>query len=252
MSYSPLTPLDGRVAIVTGGARGIGFETAKALKENGATVVIVDINAELGAKASKELGIGFFQADLTQLDQVTSLASDIQHQHGRIDIAFNNAGVCVNVPSEECSGEDWRRVIDINVNAVFYCCREFGKVMLKQGKGSIINTASMSGIISNTPQPQSAYNASKAAVIMLTKSLAGEWASRGVRVNAIAPGYIGTEMTKIGMSNESWYKVWKEMTPMGRVGELREVAAPVVFLASDASSYFTGSVLTMDGGYTCW
>ena len=252
MSYSPLTPLDGRVAIVTGGARGIGFETAKALKENGATVVIVDINAELGAKASKELGVGFFQADLTQLDQVTNLASDIQHQHGRIDIAFNNAGVCVNVPSEECSGEDWRRVIDINLNAVFYCCREFGKVMLKQGKGSIINTASMSGIISNTPQPQSAYNASKAAVIMLTKSLAGEWASRGVRVNAIAPGYIGTEMTKIGMSNESWYKVWKEMTPMGRVGEPREVAAPVVFLASDASSYFTGSVLTMDGGYTCW
>jgi len=252
MSYSPLTPLDGRVAIVTGGARGIGFETAKALKENGATVVIVDINAELGAKASKELAVGFFQADLTQLDQVTSLASDIQHQHGRIDISFNNAGVCVNVPSEECSGEDWRRVIDINLNAVFYCCREFGKVMLKQGKGSIINTASMSGIISNTPQPQSAYNASKAGVIMLTKSLAGEWASRGVRVNAIAPGYIGTEMTKIGMSNESWYKVWKEMTPMGRVGEPREVAAPVVFLASDASSYFTGSVLTMDGGYTCW
>jgi NAD(P)-dependent dehydrogenase (short-subunit alcohol dehydrogenase family) len=252
MSYSPLTPLDGRVAIVTGGARGIGIETAKALKENGATVVIVDINAELGAKASKELEVGFFQADLTQLDQVTNLASDIQHQHGRIDIAFNNAGVCVNVPSEECSGEDWRRVIDINLNAVFYCCREFGKVMLKQGKGSIINTASMSGIISNTPQPQSAYNASKAAVIMLTKSLAGEWASRGVRVNAIAPGYIGTEMTKIGMSNESWYKVWKEMTPMGRVGDPREVAAPVVFLASDASSYFTGSVLTMDGGYTCW
>ena len=252
MSYSPLTPLDGRVAIVTGGARGIGFETAKALKENGATVVVVDINAELGAKASKELEVGFFQADLTQLDQVTNLASDIQHQYGRIDIAFNNAGVCVNVPSEECSGEDWRRVIDINLNAVFYCCREFGKVMLKQGKGSIINTASMSGIISNTPQPQSAYNASKAAVIMLTKSLAGEWASRGVRVNAIAPGYIGTEMAKIGMSNESWYKVWKEMTPMGRVGEPREVAAPVVFLASDASSYFTGSVLTMDGGYTCW
>lgn len=252
MSYSPLTPLDGRVAIVTGGARGIGFETAKALKENGATVVIVDINAELGAKASKELEVGFFQADLTQLDQVTNLASDIQHQYGRIDIAFNNAGVCVNVPSEECSGEDWRRVIDINLNGVFYCCREFGKVMLKQGKGSIINTASMSGIISNTPQPQSAYNASKAAVIMLTKSLAGEWASRGVRVNAIAPGYIGTEMTKIGMSNESWYKVWKEMTPMGRVGEPREVAAPVVFLASDASSYFAGSVLTMDGGYTCW
>jgi NAD(P)-dependent dehydrogenase (short-subunit alcohol dehydrogenase family) len=252
MSYCPLTPLDGRVAIVTGGARGIGFETVKALKENGANVVIVDINADLGTKAAKDLGTDFFQADLTQLDQVSKLASEIQSKHGRIDVAFNNAGICVNVPSEDCSGEDWRKVIDINLNAVFYCCREFGKVMLKQGKGSIINTASMSGIISNTPQPQSAYNASKAAVIMLTKSLGGEWASRGVRVNAIAPGYIGTEMTKIGMANESWYKVWKEMTPMGRAGEPREVAAAVVFLASDASSYFTGSTLTMDGGYTCW
>jgi NAD(P)-dependent dehydrogenase (short-subunit alcohol dehydrogenase family) len=252
MSYCPLTPLDGRVAIVTGGARGIGFETVKALKENGANVVIVDINADLGTKAAKDLGTDFFQADLTQLDQVSKLASEIQSKHGRIDVAFTNAGICVNVPSEDCSGEDWPKVIDINLNAVFYCCREFGKVMLKQGKGSIINTASMSGIISNTPQPQSAYNASKAAVIMLTKSLGGEWASRGVRVNAIAPGYIGTEMTKIGMANESWYKVWKEMTPMGRAGEPREVAAAVVFLASDASSYFTGSTLTMDGGYTCW
>src|SRR5215471_20331852 len=250
MSYSPLTPLDGRVAIVTGGARGIGFETAKALKENAATVVIVDINADLGAKASKELEVGFFQADLTQLDQVTNLASDIQHQHGRIDIAFNNAGVCVNVPSEECSGEDWRRVIDINLNAVFYCCREFGKVMLKQGKGSIINTASMSGIISNTPQPQSAYNASKAGVIMLTKSLAAEWAKRGVRVNSISPGYISTEMGKV--ANLEWKAEWTRLTPMGRFGETREVASAVVYLASDASSYFTGSNLVLDGGYTCW
>jgi len=252
MSYFPLTPLDGRIAVVTGGARGIGFESAKALKEGGAIVVIVDVNAEGGAKAAEQLGIDFLQVDLTQSDQVAKLAADVRSKYGRIDIAFNNAGIAVNVPSEECTDEDWHKVIDINLSAVFYCCREFGKMMLSQGKGSIINTASMSGIISNTPQPQAAYNTSKAGVIMLTKSLAGEWARRGVRVNSISPGYIGTEMTKLGMSNPDWHKEWLHFTPMGRVGEPREVAAVVVFLASDASSYFTGSNLVVDGGYTCW
>jgi len=252
MSYFPLTPLDGRIAVVTGGARGIGFESAKALKEGGAIVVIVDVNAEGGAKAAEQLGIDFLQVDLTQSDQVAKLAADVRSKYGRIDIAFNNAGIAVNVPSEECTDEDWHKVIDINLSAVFYCCREFGKMMLSQGKGSIINTASMSGIISNTPQPQAAYNTSKAGVIMLTKSLAGEWARRGVRVNSISPGYIGTEMTKLGMSNPDWHKEWLHFTPMSRVGEPREVAAVVVFLACDASSYFTGSNLVVDGGYTCW
>jgi NAD(P)-dependent dehydrogenase (short-subunit alcohol dehydrogenase family) len=252
MSYSPLTPLDGRIAVVTGGARGIGLETVKALKENGAIVVIVDINREAGTKAAEELAVDFFQVDLTHSKEVIGLAADIRSKHGGIDIAFNNAGIAVNVPSEECCDEDWHKVININLNAVFYCCREFGKVMLAQGKGSIINMASMSGIISNTPQPQAAYNVSKAGVIMLTKSLAGEWAKRGVRVNSISPGYIGTEMTQLGMSNTDWYRHWLQFTPMGRLGEPREVASVVVFLASDASSYFTGSNLVVDGGYTCW
>jgi NAD(P)-dependent dehydrogenase (short-subunit alcohol dehydrogenase family) len=251
VTYSHLTQLDGRIAIVTGGARGIGLETAKAFKENGATIVIVDINREAGMKAAEELGIEFFQVDLTQSAQIEDLAAKVRSKHGRIDIAFNNAGIAVSMPSEGCSDEDWHRVIDINLNAVFYCCREFGKVMLEQGKGSIINTASMSGIISNTPQPQAAYNVSKAGVIMLTKSLAGEWAKRGVRVNSISPGYIGTDMTKPGMSNPGWYPDWMRFTPMGRVGEPWEAPA-VVFLASDASSYFTGSNLVMDGGYTSW
>ena len=252
MSYSSLSRLDGRVAVVTGGARGIGYETVKAFQESGAKTVIVDINAEQGQKAAQELGTEFLQADLTKSDQVVNVAGEVRRKHGRIDVAFNNAGIGVNVPSEDCSDEDWLRVINVNLNAVFYCCREFGKVMLQQGRGSIINTASMSGIISNTPQPQSAYNASKAGVIMLTKSLAGEWAKRGVRVNAVSPGYIGTEMTKLGTSNPDWYRDWLTFTPVGRVGEPREVAAAVVFLASDASSFFTGSNLVMDGGYTCW
>jgi NAD(P)-dependent dehydrogenase (short-subunit alcohol dehydrogenase family) len=252
MSYSPLTPLDDQVAIVTGGARGIGFESAKALKENGAKVVIVDINAEAGEKAAKDLDVDFLQTDLSKSAEVAKLATNIRSKYGQIDIAFNNAGISVNVPAEECSDEDWHKVINVNLNAVFYCCREFGKVMLEQGKGSIINMASMSGIISNTPQPQSAYNVSKAGVIMLTKSLAGEWAKRGVRVNSLSPGYIGTEMAKLGMSNQEWYADWLKFTPMGRVGEPREVANAVVFLASEASSYFTGSNLVVDGGYTAW
>src|ERR1700735_290558 len=227
MSYSPLTPLDGRVAIVTGGARGIGLEAAKALQENGAKVVIVDINAEAGEKATKDLEADFVRTDLTRSAEVNSLAAQVRSKHGRIDIAFNNAGIAVNAPSEACSDEDWHKVIDINLHAVFYCCREFGKIMLEQGKGSIINTASMSGIISNIPQPQAAYNVSKAGVIMLTKSLAAEWAKRGVRVNSISPGYIGTEMTKKGMSNPEWNAEWLKFTPMGRVGEPREVASAV-------------------------
>jgi len=253
MSYSPLTPLDGRVAVVTGGARGIGLESARALRDNGAKIVLADINAESGTKAADELGADFFQVDLTKSEGVARLAQQIVEKHSRIDIAFNNAGIAVNVPSEDCTDEEWRRVLSINLDAVFYCCREFGRVMLRQGKGSIINTASMSGIISNTPQPQSAYNASKAGVIMLTKSLAGEWAKRGVRVNSVSPGYIGTEMTRTALAaNQEWQKYWLEFTPMGRVGEPHEVANVVVFLASDASSYFTGSNLVVDGGYTCW
>src|ERR1700722_1069790 len=250
MSYSPLTPLDGRVAIVTGGARGIGLEAAKALKEDAAKSVLVDINSEAVEKAAKELEADFECADLTQSEEVRKMATGIRSKHGGIDIALNNAGIAVNAPAELCSDEDWHKVLNINLNAVFYCCREFGKVMLEQGKGSIINTASMSGIISNTPQPQSAYNVSKAGVIMLTKSLAGEWAKRGVRVNSISPGYIGTEMTK--GANPEWKKEWTRLTPMGRFGETREVASAVLYLASDASSYFTGSNLVLDGGYTCW
>src|SRR5467141_618026 len=252
MSYSPLTPLDGRVAIVTGGARGIGLETAKALKENGARIVIVDINAEAGEKAAKELDADFVGTDLSRSDEVNRLATEVRSKHGRIDIAFNNAGIAINTPSEICSDEDWHKVININLHAVFYSCREFGKVMLEQGKGSIINTASMSGIISNTPQPQSAYNVSKAGVILLTKSLAGEWAKRGVRVNSISPGYVATEITKLGTSITEWHQKWLELTPMGRLGEVSEVASAVLYLASDASSYFTGSNLVMDGGYTSW
>jgi NAD(P)-dependent dehydrogenase (short-subunit alcohol dehydrogenase family) len=252
MSYRSEVPLEDRVAIVTGGSGGIGFETSKALLENGATVVISDSNANRGEQIAQELGIEFFPADLTHSSQVSNLARHVKDKYGRIDIAFNNAGIAHSVPAEECTDEQWLQVININLNALFYCCREFGQVMLPQGKGSIINTASMSGVISNNPQPQCAYNAAKAAVIMLTKSLAGEWASRGVRVNSISPGYINTPMTPKGQIRSDWYELWMRFSPMRRIGEPQEIAPAVVFLASEASSFFTGSNLVIDGGYTCW
>jgi NAD(P)-dependent dehydrogenase (short-subunit alcohol dehydrogenase family) len=252
MSEDPTLSLKDRVAIVTGGAGGIGLESAKALQTHGATVVISDLNAKRGEKAAQELGLEFFPADVTNSSQVRHLAQHVLNQHGRLDIAFNNAGIAYSVPSEDCTDEEWLKVININLNAVFYCCREFGKIMLRQERGSIINTASMSGLISNTPQPQSAYNAAKSGVIMLTKSLAGEWAKKGVRVNSISPGYINTPMTPKGQVRSDWYEVWMRFSPMGRIGDPHEIAPAVVFLASDASSFFTGSNLVIDGGYTCW
>ena len=252
MNYHPNPPLKDRVAIVTGGVGGIGLEAIKALKENGATVVMSDINAAKGKEAAAELGTDFFAANVTDTKEVRELAQYTLDRHGRIDIAFNNAGITTSVAAEECSDEDWLRIINVNLNAVFYCCREFGKAMLAQAKGSIINMASMSGIIANTPQPQAAYNVSKAGVIMCTKSLACEWAKRGVRVNCISPGYINTPMTPKDQVKSEWYEPWMQFTPMGRIGEAHEVAPAVVFLASDASSFFTGSNLVVDGGYTCY
>ena len=186
MSYSPLTSLDGRVAIVTGGARGIGLEAARALQENGAKIVIVDMNAEVGEKAAQELGADFVRTDLTRSAEVSRLAAEVRSKHGRIDIAFNDAGISVNTPSEECSDEDWHKVININLHAVFYCCREFGKVMLEQGKGSIINTASMSGLsrIRLSPSRPITFESGRDHA---DKSLAGEWQNRAFASIAFLP-----------------------------------------------------------------
>jgi len=244
--------LQDKVAVVTGGGQSLGLEVGRALKAAGAKVVVAEINAETGEQAAGDLEGNFVQVDVTDPESVKNMVSSLLDDHGRIDVLVNNAGVVHNIPSEEVPDDEWRKVMSVNLDGVFWCCREVGKMMLERGSGAIVNIASMSGVISNHPQPQSAYNASKAAVIMLTKSLAGEWADRGVRVNAVSPGYIRTPLTELGMSKEEWSRVWLESTPLGRLAEPDEIAPAVVFLASDAASYAAGTNFAVDGGYTSW
>lgn len=249
--------LDGRIAVVTGGGRGIGLEICRALGEAGATMVIADVNEESAVAAAQALANEGIEAEARALDvtdaaAVTELAADIHGRHGRVDILVNNAGIGRNTDAIDTTDEEWRAIIDVDLNGVFYCARAFGKYMVEHGSGSVVNLGSMSGIIANKPQPQAAYNASKAAVHLLTKSLACEWASHNVRVNALAPGYVATEMTRPGREKKEWYSMWLEMTPMKRCAEPDEIASAALFLASDASSFITGSVLVVDGGYTAW
>ena len=174
-------------------------------------------------------------------------------EKGRVDILVCNAGIARSeTPAEDVTDEHWLNVIDVNLNGVFWCCRAFGKPMLAAGRGSIVNIGSMSGIIVNKPQQQAYYNASKAGVHHLTKSLAAEWGARGVRVNAVAPTYINTPLTAHAKTNEAMMVPWLDGTPMARMGEPDEIAAVVLFLASDAASLMTGSIVLADGGYTCW
>ena len=256
--YMDKLGLDKRVAVVTGGARGIGAAIAQALGEAGATVIITDILTDAlkdSVAKLKNLKIDAHgqRLDVTNTAEVNGVAAEIIAKFGRVDILVNNAGIAENVGAEDATDAHWRTIMDINVDGVFWCSRAFGNQMLKQGKGSIVNIGSMSGYIVNKPQNQAAYNASKAAVHHLTKSLAAEWANRGVRVNAVAPTYIESEMTLKGIKQHpDWLKTWLEMTPMGRMGRPDEIASVVHFLASDASSLMTGSIVLADGGYCCW
>lgn len=257
--YLEKLKLDGKVAVVTGAGQGIGAACARALGEAGATVIVADMMAdriEASVAELKALGIKAHgvKLDVTKSGDVDNVAADIIRKHGRVDILVNNAGVArSDVKAEDTSDAHWRFHMDVNLDGLFWCCRAFGRQMLKQKSGSIVNIGSMSGFIVNKPQPQSFYNASKAAVHHLTRSLAAEWAKSGVRVNAVAPTYIETPLTSFGIKeNRAMYETWLEMTPMGRVGQPDEIASVVHFLASDAASLMTGSIVLADGGYCCW
>ncbi|MFC0672735.1 glucose 1-dehydrogenase [Brachybacterium hainanense] len=254
---SPLFDLTGRTALVTGGARGLGLAMARGLADHGADVVLVDIDDEAGARAAQELAeatgrrTAYRRGDVTDPAAVQELVDGVVAEFGGIHILVNNAGMVIHENLEDVTPQAWRKVMGLNLDGVFHVLQAVGRHMLERGSGSIVNTGSMSGIIANVPQAQASYNASKAAVHNLTRSAALEWADRGVRVNAIAPGYMQTELTR-GFFEEGGAQIdqWMLMTPMHRPGNPEELAGAAVYLASDASSYVTGSILSIDGGYT--
>ena len=244
--------LDGKVCVVTGGARGIGRAIAAGLRDAGGVVVLADIDLDGAQRCAAQIGAHAVPLDVTDEQSVERAFDAVVDQHGRLDVLVNNAGIVRNAPAFDTDAAAWRAVMAVNLDGVFHCCRRAGQWMARHGGGSIVNVASMSGSIANRPQPQASYNASKAGVIHLTRSLAAEWARERVRVNSISPGYVATELTQAGLANEAWRDAWLGATPLGRLATPDEIAPGVIYLASDASAFMTGSDLVIDGGYTIW
>ena len=245
--------LKGKKIVITGGAQGIGFHYAKAVAEAGADVAIADLNEkkakETAAQIAKTYGVNAMSiaVDVTCPKQVEDMCRGMIEEMGTIDAAFCNAGVSDNIPAEEMTLEQWKRIMDINLTGVFLTAAAAARYMIKSGGGSIINTASMSGHIVNIPQKQAAYNTSKAGVIMLTKSLAVEWADKNIRVNSISPGYIMTDL----IQGHELIPAWTGLSPVKRMGSPEELQGIAVYLASDASTFTTGADFVVDGAYTC-
>ncbi len=244
--------LDGRVALVTGGSRGIGLGLAKGLGQAGARVMLAARRPDVGDQAVQALTAEGIDArglwgDVADLAFQEDLVEQTHAWQGRIDVLVNNAGTTVRVPSDECGIDDWDRVMDVNVRGLFALSQRVGKRMLAAGRGSIINICSLTSEMSRPTI--AAYTTSKGAVRQLTKALAVEWASRGVRVNGIGPGYIETDLTEPMLDNPE-LKGWVDSRiPMRRWGKPSDLAGAAVFLASDASAYLTGQILYVDGGF---
>lgn len=249
--------LGGRCALVTGGGQGIGRAFAHALGDAGACVAVVDVDGERAERVAAELGQKgveaiAIEADVTNRVAVDAMVAETLERTGGLHVAVNNAGINRNSPAEQTLIEEWDETFALNARAVFACCQSQARVMLAQGYGKIVNTASVASLIVPHPQKQVAYNASKAAVAQLTRTLAAEWADRGVRVNCISPGVIRTALIEDSEALRPLLPEWVGQIPMGRLGEVSDLQAAVVYLASEASDYMTGQNLVIDGGQTLW
>ena len=250
MSVLDAFRLDGRVAVVTGGNRGLGRAFAAALADAGARVAIAARDQDRSENVAGDIGALAVQTDVTDEASVTAMLETVTSELGPVDVLVNNSGICFHGPALEVPDQEWRTVWDVNVDGLWRCSRVVGAQMVGRGTGAIVNIGSISAQIVNRPQMQPAYNASKAAVHQLTKSLAAEWAPHGVRVNALAPGYVKTEMAPV--DRPEFRRHWIDDAPMQRYAVPDELGPSLVYLASDAASFVTGTVLVVDGGYTLW
>lgn len=249
--------LKGKIAVITGGARGLGFQMAGALASQGAEIALVDLLPEVTDSAARlatdrnvrTVGIS---ADVTDQDSINGAIAAVAGSLGTPSILVNAAGITNWGDSVDVTAQAWRKVIDVNLSGTFFSCQAFARsVFAAGGKGAIVNVSSMSAFVVNVPQHQVSYNASKAAVDQITKSLAVEWISKGIRVNAVAPGYFLSDMTKQFLeSNEELGKYWTTLIPAGRMGQPADLDGLVTFLASDVSQYIVGESIVIDGGYS--
>lgn len=254
MKTLDLFSLKGEKGFITGAARGIGKCLAEAFTEMGASIAIVDIDIEEAEKTAGELADRYsahttaIRCDVTDAEDVERMMETFIKEYGTIDFAINNAGIANTYPAEEISSKDFKKVVDINLNGVFLTAQAAARQMIKEGKaGSIVNTASMSAHIINTPQTIANYCASKGGVLLLTKALAVEWAPYNIRVNCVSPGYMATELVA---EMKNMHEGWISKIPAGRLGVPEDLVGAYLYLLSDAARYTTGTDLIVDGGYT--
>jgi len=240
-----------QVAVVTGAAQGIGLAIAERLASEGAHVVITDLNDDAGRAAADRIGGTYRHLDSGDSSAIADAARAIAAEHGRIDVLVNNAGVAHDDASLELSDETWAKVIGLDLSGVFFACREFGRVMVDQGRGSIVNISSISGVLGTNPDVHAAYDAAKAGVAQLARTLGVEWAEHGVRVNAVAPTRTRTPiLDQVASEDPGQMDEWMRQVPMRRLLEPEEIASAVAFLASGDASGVTGHTLMVDGGHT--
>lgn len=247
--------LTGRVALVTGASSGLGVQFAKALASQGANIALCARRMEkleLVKKEIEEMGVKCYihSCDVTKSAEISQTVADILAHYGKIDILVNNAGLALAEPAESQSDETWERMMATNINGVYYFAREVGRSMLENGYGRIINLGSIHSTVAMNGATMTAYCTTKGAVEMLTKSLACEWATRGVTVNAIGPAYFPSEMTSGVLAQESFAQAVGAYCPMGRTGQAGELDTAILYFASEASRYTTGQLLSVDGGWT--